>query len=166
VTVTTLPLLRSVVEGVVLALTTAAVSLAVNGLRSGGLPLVATAPYQTLVPCPEPGGPVEAVGPSDPVLRSVRSFLIDARSAEEYASAHVEGAVSVPYDWLDPLPDEVLDTLARRVAASRASRVIAYGDGGRPDSGEYLGRELTARGIRNVFYARGGAPALLGGGSP
>lgn len=159
-------LARSALEAAGIGLAAAGISLGVNWMRPTGLPLVAEAPYETLVPCPEPGGPVEAVDSVDPGLRSPRSFLIDARGHEHFAAAHVEGAVNVPYDWLDPLPDDVLDGLARRIAASRATRVVAYGDGGRPDSGEYLGRELSARGIRNVFYVRGGASALLPGGPP
>jgi hypothetical protein len=39
--------------------------------------------------------------------------------------------------------------------------VIVYGDGGRPDSGEYLGKEISGRGIKNVYFIRGGAPAVL-----
>jgi hypothetical protein len=52
--------------------------------------------------------------------------------------------------------------LARSIAASGASRVVVYGDGGRPDSGEHLGREISGRGIKNVFFVRGGAAAVLG----
>jgi hypothetical protein len=159
-------LARSVLEAAGIGLAAAGISLGVNCLRPIGLPLVAESAYETLVPCPEPGGSVEAMDGSDPRIRSARSFLIDARGSEDFAAAHVEGAVNAPYDWLDPLPDDVLDGLARKIAASRASRVVAFGDGGRPDSGEYLGRELSARGIRNVFYVRGGAPALLERGPP
>ncbi len=68
----------------------------------------------------------------------------------------------MPYDWLDPVPETVLRELARSIAASRATRVVVYGDGGRPDSGEHLGREISGRGIRNVAFVRGGAAALLG----
>jgi hypothetical protein len=69
--------------------------------------------------------------------------------------------VNVAYDWLDPVPEETLSELARSIAASGATRVVVYGDGKRPDSGEHLGREISGRGIKNVFFIRGGAPAVL-----
>ncbi len=154
---------RSIAEACVIVLCSMLLALTVNALRPHPLPLVARAPYQTLVPCPEPGGPVTAIAATSPEVRSPRSFVIDARSPEEFTTGHLPGAVSVPYDWLDPVPDGKLAALARAVAASGATRVVVYGDGGRPDSGEYLGKEISARGIRNVHFISGGAPALLPG---
>ena len=151
---------RSIAEACVIVVCSTLAALAVNALRPHGLPLIARAPYQTLVPCPEPGGPVTAIEPTSPEVRSPRSFVIDARSPEEFAAGHLPGAVSVSYDWLDPVPDDRLAALARAVASSGATRVVVYGDGGRPDSGEYLGKEISARGIKNVRFIRGGAPAL------
>ena len=151
---------RALFEAVVVAALTGGLALVVNGVRPGGLPLVASYPYQTMVPCPEPGGPVEGVEPGDPAVTDPHSFLLDARSPEEYAEWHLPGAVNVPYDWLDPLTAGTLEELARAVAASRARQVVAYGDGGRPDSGEYLGREISGRGIHNVCFVVGGAGAL------
>jgi hypothetical protein len=149
-----------------IAAASAVLGLGFNWLRADGVPLVAREPYQVLVPCPEPGGPVTPVAPSDPVLGTARTFLIDARGPTEYAARHREGAVNVPYDWLDPVPDAVLVELAHSIAASGATRVVVYGDGGRPDSGEHLGREISGRGIKNVCFVSGGAPALLEVGGP
>lgn len=138
------------------------IALAVNAVRRDGLPLVATAAYETLVPCPEPGGEVTGLAPADEALRSGRSFLVDARPPAEFDRWHLAGAVNVAFDWLDPVPPAELDGLARAVATSRATRVVVYGDGGRPDSGEHLGKELSGRGIRHVHYVIGGAAALHG----
>jgi hypothetical protein len=157
---------RTFAEAALAAAAASLVAIAVNALRPAGLPLVAPEPYEVLVPCPEPGGPVATVEPSDPALRGPRVFLVDARDPGAYRGGHVPGAVNVPYDWLDPLPEAALHELARRIAASGATRVVVYGDGGRPDSGEHLGREISGRGIRNVGYVRGGAPALVPGGAP
>jgi hypothetical protein len=137
------------------------VALVVNSVRIDGLPLVARTPYQTLVPCPEPGGPVEALEPGSTDLGSASVFIVDARAEAEFLHRHAAGAVSVPYDWLDPVPEDVLLRLAQSIAASGATRVVVYGDGGRPDSGEHLGREISGRGIKNVFFVRGGAPAVF-----
>jgi predicted sulfurtransferase len=153
---------RALGEAALLAAAAGTLAIAVNAVRRDGLPLVARNSYQTLVPCPEPGGAVNAVEPDDPALRSPRTFLIDARSSEEYRRGHEAGAVNVPYDWLDPVPSAEIERLAREIAASRASRVVVYGVGGRPDCGEHLGREISGRGIKNVCFVRGGARVLPG----
>ncbi len=149
-----------------MAAASAVVALVFNAVRPAGLPLLATTPYQVLVPCPEPGGPVTGIDPDDPALSAASSFVVDARDAAAFGAAHLAGAVNLSYDWLDPVPAAALNDLARRIAASRATRVVVYGDGGRPDSGEHLGREISGRGIKNVGFVRGGAPALLGGVPP
>ncbi len=150
---------RILVEAAVVILAGAVIALAFNALRPGRLTLVARTPYQTLVPCPEPGGPVEALDAGSPEVSSPRSFLIDARPRGEFEQHHVSGAVNVPYDWLDPVPAEILVELAHSIAASGATRVVVYGDGGRPDSGEHLGKEISGRGIKNVYFIRGGLQA-------
>jgi hypothetical protein len=154
---------RSLAEAVVASALAALVAVTVNALRPDGLPLVASEPYQILVPCPEPGGPVSAVDAIDPAVRSPRSFVVDARSPAEFAAAHASAAVNLTFDWLDPVPEAALSQLARDIAASGATRVVVYGDGGRPDSGEHLGREISGRGIKNVSFVAGGAPALFDG---
>jgi 3-mercaptopyruvate sulfurtransferase SseA len=155
------PLARACREAAVVAALAACAGLAFNAARPGGLPLVATAPYETMVPCPEPGGEVAAVEPGEVRAAGGSTLLIDARDAGAFAGGAVPGALNVPYDWLDPTPEESLRALARSVAATGARRVVVYGDGGRPDSGEHLARELSGRGIKNVSFVRGGAPALL-----
>lgn len=143
-----------------------AVALIFNAVRPGGLPLIARTPYQILVPCPEPGGPVQPLPPDSPDLMAARTFLLDARPAEEFDNHHLSGAVHVSYDWLDPVPENRLRELVDAIAASGATRVVVYGDGGRPDSGEHLGREISGRGIKNVFFIQGGAPALVASEKP
>jgi rhodanese-related sulfurtransferase len=157
---------RTPFEAVVLAVVSALLALAVNAIRPAGLPLVARTPYEVLVPCPEPGGPVTGLDPLDPAMKEARVFLIDARERVAFERSRIPGAVSVPYDWLDPVPETDMRHLAREIAASRATRVVVYGDGGHPDSGEHLGREISGRGIRNVYFVRGGSPALNVGGPP
>jgi rhodanese-related sulfurtransferase len=157
---------RTVSDAGFIVLTGIVVALAANFFRADGLPLVARTPYLTLVPCPEPGGPVEVLDAGSPEVASPKSFLVDARSRSEFDTRHLPGAVNVHYDWLDPLPEASLAELARSIAASGATRVVVYGDGGRPDSGEYLAKEISGRGIKNVHFIRGGAPATLGVQTP
>jgi len=82
--------------------------------------------------------------------------LVDAREAEAFARWHLPGALSIPFDYLEPPSAEAI----KRVLATRARRVVVYGDGANPDSGEQLARALAGRGIRNLAFVKGGAPAL------
>jgi hypothetical protein len=147
-------------HAVLATLFAAAVSIAVNLLRSEGLPFWATKPYDILVPCPEPGGEVREMPPGDPRIVSRDTFIVDARTKEAFANWHLENAESLTYDYLDPVPDAEIVALSRAIAASRAKRVAVYGDGLVPDTGEQLGKELSGKGIKNVFFVEGGAPAL------
>lgn len=153
-------------DAVILTAVFAAVGLVVNLLHPERIPWVAEDEYETLVPCPEPGGEVIAMKPDDPALGSEKTFVVDARSTEAFASWHFGDAMNVTYDYLDPTPDEVINELARRIARSGAQRVAVYGDGDRPDTGEQLGKEISGKGIKNVHFVEGGAPALRGERKP
>lgn len=136
-------------------------AVAVNAwLHPNGITLWTDQAYEILVPCPEPGGEVTPMAAQDPRLDDRASFLVDARSQVAYSSWHLAGATNLTFDYLDPTPDEAVQGLARAAARSRAERVVVYGDGEDPDSGEQLAREISARGIKNVFFVRGGAQAL------
>ena len=147
-------------DAVVITTCASAVGIAVNLVRPDGIPLIAKEEYRTLVPCPEPGGEVTEMGADDPVLTAPETFLVDARPRAQHLLWKLYGAMNVPYDYLDPTPHEVIAELAHRIARSRAQRVAVYGDGETPDTGEQLAREISAAGIKNVFFVRGGAPAL------
>ena len=139
------------------------VAVAVNTwIHPRPIPLIARQQYEILAPCPEPGGEVEPVAADDPRLGSPATFTVDARSRPEYGRWHVPGAQNLPYEYLDPTPEDSLRALAVAIARSGARQVAVYGDGADPDTGELLGREISGYGIRHVLHVRGGAPALLG----
>jgi hypothetical protein len=145
---------------VVLSVATA-VSLFVNGfLNPNGIPIIAERAYEILVPCPEPGGVVTPVNAIESLTGSERVFWMDARSAADFKRWHHPQAANVAYDYLDPTPNHIIEELARKIARSKAQRVFVYGDGDNPDTGEQLAREISGKGIRNVFFIKGGAPAL------
>jgi hypothetical protein len=147
-------------DAVLIALIAGAIGILVNLVHSERIPFVAHEKYEVLVPCPEPGGQVNSAEVDDPLLLSPETFLVDARTPEQHAAWWIGQAMNVPYDYLDPTPDQVIDELARRIAASKAQRVVVYGDGDTPDTGEQLGKEIAGKGIKHVFFVRGGAPAL------
>ncbi len=144
---------------IVVALSTA-VALTVNTVRSEGIRLVQREAYDILVPCPEPVGDPEAMKADDARVKDGKSLLLDVRSKEEFETWRVEGARNQPFDWLGPPVDEEVKRVAKQVAASRAQRVIVYGDGDDPDSGKEWAKLLSGARIKNVFYVEGGAPAL------
>lgn len=147
---------RIVREAAIAAAACSVVGLLFNALRPGGIPLVANEAYELFVPCPEPLGEIEGLEPTDPRAREARVLWIDARDPKAFGDWHVPDAQNVPFDYLEGVPEATV----RRIAASGAARVVVYGDGQDPDSGRELGRELAGRGVRNVFFIRGGAPAL------
>ncbi|HUU01448.1 MAG TPA: rhodanese-like domain-containing protein [Myxococcota bacterium] len=157
-------------DAVLITLVAGGIGMLANLVHPEGIPFVAEKNYETLVPCPVAGGEVTPLAPDDAALRSGDTFLIDARSAEEYKAWRYRQAMNVPYDYLDPTPAETIGEMARRVASSGARRVVVIGDGQQPDSGKWLGKEISGKGIKNVFFVKGGAKALKaasgsGGGS-
>jgi len=147
-------------EAVLVAAVGSLVGIAIDLIHPHGIPLIARQEYEILVPCPEPGGEVASVKVDDPVLHHESTYVVDARPEEEHRAWNFRQAVVVPYDYLYPTPEEAIRRLAKAITRSRAQRVVVYGDGERPDSGEQLGKELSGHGIRNVHYVLGGAPAL------
>ena len=148
-------------ESLIVVLIPAAVGLPVNAfLNPNGIPIIAEQAYEVLVPCPEPGGRVSPVSADESLTNRERVFWMDARSSEEFRQWHHPQAENVTYDYLDPTPDTVIEELARGIARSKAQRVFVYGDGDDPDTGEQLAREISGKGIRNVFFIEGGARTL------
>ena len=141
---------------IVVAFSTA-VALTTNAMHpTTRIPRVAEREYQVLVPCPEHEGKAAAAITPDQVRAEAGTMLVDAREEEAFKAWHPPGAVNVTYDFLEPTPKELI----KKVLEARARRVVVYGDGDDPDSGEQLANELSGKGIRNVSYVKGGAPAL------
>ena len=156
-------------DAVLITAIASAVGLLVNLFHPEKIPYIAEEEYETLVPCPEPGGEVTLMEANDPLVRAEDSFVVDAREKAEHRAWKLGEAMNIPYDYLEPIPDEALKELVKRLQKSGAKRVVVYGDGKDPDSGEQAGKEISGKGIKNVFFVKGGAPALKGdepGGGP
>jgi hypothetical protein len=144
-------------DSAIVALLSVATALAFNALRpTGSIPLVATEPYRILVPCPEPVGEVEPIAAAAVRWGHDRELVLDARSARELEAWSTPSARPVPFDFLDPVSDEALAELV----ASNAARVVVFGDGLTPDSGQEMARELAGRGMVNVHFVEGGWEAV------
>ncbi len=134
----------------------------VNAVRSDGLPLIAEKPYEIFVPCPITQGTVELLAPTDNRITDGESYIIDARSQEDYDAWHFDGAYCITYDYLDPIEDAELKNITLNIAASGKARIVVYGDenGQKGSNGYELGRELAGRGLKNVFIIEGSIDAL------
>ena len=143
-------------DAVIVTVLGAAIALAFNALRDDkDIPLVAEREYEILVPCPEhEGKPARPLTPAELRPNEEGLLLVDARDDEAFRAWHLPGAMSIPYDYLEPNPEE------RKILSTRARKVVVYGDGDNPDSGQQLANAISGKGVKNVFYVRGGAPAL------
>ena len=144
-------------DAAIVVVACAGVAFGFNSVRRGGIPLVQRSEYQILVPCPETTGEAVALPPDAAVLQDSQALVIDARGVEAFGQWHMAPAINVPFDYLQPTQPDVI----HRIAASAAREVIVYGDGHDPDSGEQLAREISGKGIRNVRFVSGGAPAIM-----
>ena len=149
-------------DAVLITAAAGAVGLLVNLFHPEKIPYIAEEEYETLVPCPEPGGEVTPLEANDALVRAGGTFVVDARQQSEHRAWKLGDAMNIPYDYLEPIPDEALKDLVKRIQKSGARRVVVYGNGKNPDSGEQAGREISGKGIKNVFFVKGGAPALRG----
>jgi hypothetical protein len=155
------PLRRVAWHATLVVLVAAGLGIVSNAVRGReGIAWIQTKPYDILVPCPESVGAASPIAAGSLVEGDAASLVIDARSAEEFSVWHFRDALNTPFDWLGPPVQEEVGHLAKNVAASRARRVVVYGDGDDPDSGREWARLLAGGGIRNVVYVEGGAKAL------
>jgi hypothetical protein len=149
-------------DAVLISAAACAVGLLVNLFHPEKIPYIAEEEYETLVPCPEPGGEVTPMEATDALVQAGDTFIVDARAKQEHQAWKLGDAMNIPYDYLEPIPDESLKELIKRIQKKGAHRVLVYGDGKDPDSGEQAGKEISGKGVKNVFFVKGGAPALRG----
>lgn len=143
-------------DAVIVVVLGSAVGISSNALRTRGIDFVASRHYDIFVPCTEPVGEAEPLGASLIRWGAGDELVLDARSPDQHERWHPEGVANVAFDFLLPVPEEVLGKIAR----SRSKRVVVIGDGLVPDTGEQLARELNSLGIKNVYYVEGGMKAV------
>lgn len=151
-------------DAVIICLIMAAAGIFINAVRPDGLPFIAEKPYDIFVPCPETLGTVELMPANDERLKDGKSFIVDARTQEEFAEWHYNEAINITYDYLEPISEDELKNVTLNVVNSGKERLIVYGDGdGRQGSTGYeLGRELAGHGVQHVFVVDGGSDKLRG----
>ncbi|MBQ4359487.1 MAG: rhodanese-like domain-containing protein [Proteobacteria bacterium] len=149
-------------DAVIICAAMAVAGIFINAVRPDGLPFIADKPYDIFVPCPETLGTVEMIAPGDSRLTDGKAFIVDARSQEEFDAWHLDGAICITYDYLEPIEEAELKNVTLNIVNSGKERLIVYGDGdgGQGSTGYELGRELAGKGVSHVFIVEGGADAL------
>jgi rhodanese-related sulfurtransferase len=151
--------IRDLIVAIVIVILAGALGLLVNSIRGDtGIPLHASEPYNIFVPCPEPQGEATALSYDEfeqlEYLKTdgvnTRILLIDSRDRTKYEARHLKGALSIPYDFLEPVHEEHLQNIVNKAP----TRVIVYGEIDLVHIGEELAKELAGHGIKNVYYIK------------
>jgi rhodanese-related sulfurtransferase len=136
--------------------------LLVNRYSPHGIPLLAADSGEEAAPTlPMPDGvtSIDLSGVRSSLERG-DALILDARPSEDYAEAHIPGALSLPANDFDSRFPEVSDSI------ERATRIIVYCSGVEcSDSIEVAGRLSEFR-FRNISVFEQGFRAWAGSGLP
>lgn len=133
----------------VIALSTA-VAFMFNALRTERLPLVM--PFPPEYQCPSRISEGLAMGVQEALVRHGRGegLFVDARSKAFFDQGHIEGAINVPYSFLDPVPEDAFARLRE------PGSIIVYCNTEHGERSRLMAGELTDGGLKEVFYLEGG----------
>jgi rhodanese-related sulfurtransferase len=138
----------------------AALALLVNGVRKDGLSLVM--PFPPEHRCPSRIKEGRAI-PANEALRfhgRAEAAFVDARPKESYDRGHVEGAINLPYSFLDEIPRE---TVAR---LRKYTTIIVYCNTEDAERSKLMAGELSEAGLKEVSYLEGGFLGWVNAGGP
>lgn len=128
----------------------AGVAFVVNAVRPEGLPLVMSFPPEYQCPSRMTEGLAIEVQEALGLHGRGKGLFVDARSEESFDQGHIEGAISLPYSFLDPIPADA----ATRLKNSGA--LIVYCNTEHAERSRLMAGELTDAGLKEVFYLEGG----------
>lgn len=125
-------------------------ALIVNGMRPERLPLVM--PFPPQYECPSRITVGLAIKAEEALSRSGRGqiLFVDARAREVFEKGHIEGAINLPYSFLDPVPVEALASLRN------SGEVVVYCNSSHLERSRLMAGELADAGLKSVFYLEGG----------
>ena len=145
---------KLILEAICLVAVGALLGIVTNVCRSDGIPLVASIPYEILVPCPMDR---VAVNEIEPAKIPKDAVFLDASDPDVFKQHHVPGAIPMPYDDLtDPTEAEVAS-----IRALKTSAVVVYGPiEGDFNVGKQQATDLAAQGLPRIYYVKDGLKAL------
>lgn len=121
-----------------------------NAARDDRLPLIM--PFPPAYQCPsseKPGLPID-VPVALKLFGKPGTAFVDARKGDAFQQGHVEGAIPIPYSFVEPLSKEILETL-------RGYRsVIVYCNRHDSEASKLLAGELAQEGIKGAVYLEKG----------
>ncbi len=149
------------------------VGIARNALMEKPLPFIAKPP--ALIPYNPTTAPGQASPPNQSPSEAMRTMtleqaaalsfdaaarFVDARTQEEFAAGHIEGAINISAYSYD------LDLAREKQKLQGVSTIIAYCDGDTCEASLMVARRLNASGYKNVLVFSGGYPAWVAAGYP
>lgn len=100
--------------------------------------------------------PSVGVAEAQRLIEQPHTLVLDVRSPGEFETAHIEGAVNIPVDRLDPHLRDI-------VAGAGGTLVLVCQSGGRA---EQAASKLTREGKRDLLLLAGGMNAWQSAGAP
>ncbi len=140
------PSLSFALRTMIIAALAVGLALAFNATRPDSLPLIASQKNATT----NAASPDEiSMDEATRLFASGQTVFIDARSAQEYAQGHIEGAVSIPVFAFVQLFPQTRGQLEGKT-------IITYCDGEHCSLSQDLADQLKANGLLSVFVLKNG----------
>jgi rhodanese-related sulfurtransferase len=136
--------LQAFLQGMAILVLACVIAFSVNRLRPGGLPLVADWSPQAQLTLDSGDSLMISLEEAGMLFFAGSALFLDARSREQYAEGHIEGAVNLPWDEFDEHFAPVMADI------SPETPLITYCDGESCGLSKELAMALLARGYNNV----------------
>ena len=156
---------KTLIQSSVIISISSLIGIATNGIRKDGIPLVATTPYEIFTTCKD--SEASSSGTTADDLVGAPILYVDARTSEEFASVHMEGAINLPYSVLFGASKEGVAKVKDAAKKSAVTSVVVYGLQSSPDDptvktdlAKPLAEQLIEAGIPGVKHVAGGLDAL------
>ena len=125
-------------------------AVAVNATRPDPLDWIASEEYEIFEECPEGEESSTPVTLQEVTANPDYFFIVDSRDSSDFERGHVEGAMSVPYDPLFPVMEDVIDEL---LVSAGDRTVVVIGD---TLIAKLLADDLISQGVPIVHYLEEG----------
>ncbi|UCF94411.1 MAG: rhodanese-like domain-containing protein [Desulfobacterales bacterium] len=137
-------------EAAIVILVAGFISVGVNLIRPAGLRL-----FESSLQTPDPQADREAIREitvEEAIAKfdDPRALFADARSGEDFAQGHIQGALSLPAHELDAWIEDFISN------HDPATHIITYCDGPRCPLAKELAHALELAGYEKVFYLTDG----------
>jgi rhodanese-related sulfurtransferase len=136
--------LHAMVQAIAILVLACAIALSVNQFRPGGLPLEADWSPEAQLTLDSGDSLMISLEEAGMLFFDRSALFVDARSSDEYAEGHIEGAVNLPWDEFDQHFALVMADV------SPVTPLVTYCDGEGCALSKELAMALLAKGYTNV----------------